>query len=122
MLIFWYSACVLSEGARVLKNVMASHYHPGAFGKDVQGQWSCCKKKDKSAQGCRGTTKDLHERSQSAIFLPDKDADYDYDYDDDYDDEDGLTESLPVHIGGMDTRKPVKFSPQDNVSVRSGGS
>lgn len=44
--------CVYYKGARLSGNKMLHQYHPGAFGKDVPGQWSCCKRKMKGAIGC----------------------------------------------------------------------
>ena len=43
---------VFTTGARLSGNEMLHQYHPGAFGKDVPGQWSCCKRKTKAAIGC----------------------------------------------------------------------
>ena len=87
-------------------NVMASHYHPGAYGKAVQGEWSCCRK-GKTAQGCCETG--FRDRAQSAILFSisnDEAHDYDDDDDDEYDDDDEMNEyskSLPSNYGLMPT-------------------
>lgn len=43
---------------------MLPRYHSGAFGKDVPGQWSCCKQ-EKCAKGCRKVVS--LERTQSDL-------------------------------------------------------
>ena len=35
---------------------MYRHYHLGAFGKYIPGQWSCCQKDEKYADGCRDSS------------------------------------------------------------------
>ena len=46
-----------------------SHYHSGVFGKDIPGQWSCCKEMEKNAMGCCETSSQTavgsFERTQS---------------------------------------------------------
>ena len=49
---------------------MLSHYHLGVFGKDIPGQWSCCKKEGKSAEGCSKTSPVKNsslQRTQSVV-------------------------------------------------------
>ncbi len=52
---------------------MYSHYHPGAFGKDIPGQWSCCQKDRKGSDGCCDSSSIdgayyTIKRTQSAIY------------------------------------------------------
>lgn len=111
------------------KNVMISRYHPGAFGigKTVQGQWSCCKNKERTALGCHEIG--FRARTQSAMnFAPnDEDDCYMY-YDDDDDDDDDnefLVGSLPPQFGGGECSttflKTRVDSPHDTTSVMSAG-
>ena len=91
---------------------MASHYHPGAYGKAAQGQWSCCRK-GKTAQGCRETG--FHDRPQSAMIFPVTTSEhgyYDDDDDDDYcDDDDDMNEyskSVPSNFCSEENSIMVK--------------
>jgi hypothetical protein len=98
-------------------NIMASHYHPGAYGKAVQGKWSCCKEKEKTAQGCNTTTRG---RSQSQSAVDFYVHDYEDDDDDDNDNDVEVDETVsPLSDGGTTSRSKTK--PCDTKSVRSEG-
>lgn len=47
---------VYFKAARSFGNKMLHQYHPGAFGKDEPGQWSCCKRRTKAAIACSDTS------------------------------------------------------------------
>ena len=92
---------------------MASHYHPGAYGKVVQGQWSCCRK-GKTAQGCCETG--FRNRPQSEMLVlvnPVTQDERDYDGDDDDDDSDSNehSKSVPSNVGGKDKSLTLKVKP-----------
>ena len=102
-------------------NVMTSHYHPGAYGKAVQGQWSCCRK-GKTAQGCCETG--FHVRPQSEMLWTCSVNDCDDDDDDDCDDDDemnGCSKSVPSNYGGVYLLLQKMTPLLDTASVISAG-